>query len=358
MLKSKLLFLGLFLFFSILSFAQSVITGQVLDAETKLPLEGASVFAQNTTKGVITDKEGNFKLYLNKGGYDVIFSYTGFVSKTVSIEANEDKKIDVELKKIEKNMEEVVIVASNEVPDGWEKYGGFFLDYFIGATPFSDSCILLNPEALKFYYYKRSDKLKVLAEQPLQIANKSLGYNLRYQLDSFVYYYKTNINSYRGNCLYAPMEGTEGEQKLWNENRKNAYYGSRLHFLRSYYDSTLKQTGFTVDVLSSTNANKFNRLINPYDTSYYYFNDTTGNAELWFPVKASITYTKKAPEKDYLVQTKLPLDVKSQISYIDLLDAIMIQSNGFFFDQKSWINQGYWSWKNIADQLPYDYEPE
>jgi hypothetical protein len=358
MLKSRLLFLGLFLFSSILSFAQSVITGQVLDAETKLPLEGASVFAQNTTKGVITDKEGNFKLYLTKGGYDVIFSYTGFVSKTVSIEANEDKKIDVELKKIEKNMEEVVIVASNEVPDGWEKYGGFFLDYFIGATPFSDSCILLNPEVLKFYYYKRSDKLKVLAEQPLEIANKSLGYNLRYQLDSFVYYYKTNINSYRGNCLYTPMDGTEEQQKLWGENRKNVYYGSRLHFLRSYYDSTLKQSGFTVDVLSSTDANKFNRLSNPYDTSYYFFNDTTGNAELWFPVKASITYTKKAPEKDYLTQTKLPPDVKQQISYIDLLDGITIQSNGFFFDQKSWINQGYWSWKNIADQLPYDYEPE
>ena len=112
-----------------------------------------------------------------------------------------------------------------------------------------------------------------------------------------------------------------------------------------------------MDVLSSTDANKFNRLINPYDTSYYYFNDTTGNAELWFPVKASITYTKKAPEKDYLVQTKLPLDVKMQISYINMLDGISIQSNGFFFDQKSWINQGYWSWKNIADQLPYDYEP-
>jgi hypothetical protein len=328
-----------------------------VDAETKQPLEGASVFAQNTTKGVITDKEGSYKLYLNKGGYEVIVSYTGFVSKVVSLEATEDKRLDIELKKVERNMEEVVIVASNEVADGWEKYGDFFLDYFIGATPFSDSCILLNPQALKFYYYKRSDKLKVLAEEPLQIANKSLGYNLRYQLDSFVYYYKTNINSYRGNCLYIPIEGTEEEHKLWNENRKNVYYGSRLHFLRSYYDSTLKQDGFTVDVLSSTDLNKFNRLTNPYDTSYYYFDDTTGNAELWFPVKASITYSKKAPEKDYLVQTKLPLDVKMQISYIDLLDGIAIQSNGFFFDQKSWVNQGYWSWKNIADQLPYDYVP-
>jgi len=354
----RLLFIICFFSFSFIAAAQSTITGQVIDAETKLPLEGASVFAQNTTKGVITDKEGNYKLFLNKGGYELIVSYTGFVSKVVTVEANEDKRLDIELKKVEKNMDEVVIIASNEVTDGWEKYGDFFLDYFIGATPFSDSCILLNPEALKFYYYKRSDKLKVLAEQPLQIANKSLGYNLRYQLDSFVFYNKTNINSYKGNCLYTTMEGNEEEQKLWSANRKAAYYGSRIHFLRSYYDSSLKQNGFTVDVLSGTEGNKFNRLANPYDTAYYYFNDSTANVELWFPQKASITYTKKAPEKDYLVQTRLPADVKMQISYVDLLDGILIKPNGFFFDQRSWINQGYWSWKNIADQLPYDYESE
>ena len=26
-------------------------------------------------------------------------------------------------------------------------------------------------------------------------------------------------------------------------------------------------------------------------------------------------------------------------------------------EQKDWINQGYWSWKNLADMLPYDYLP-
>jgi hypothetical protein len=349
--------LGFFLSLPFISFSQATIAGKVTDAETKMPLQGASVFAQNTTKGVITDQDGNYKLYLNKGGYEVIVSFTGFVSETIKIEANEDKQLDIELKKVEKNMEEVVIIASNEVADGWEKYGDFFIDHFIGATPFSDSCVLVNPEALKFYYYKRSDKLKVLAEEPLQIANKSLGYNLRYQLDSFVYHYKTNINSYRGNCLYTAMEGTEEEQKAWNEKRKQVYDGSRLHFLRSYYDSSLKEAGFTVDLLQTNNANKFSRLANPYDSSYYYFNDSTSNAELWFPQKASITYTKKPPEKDYLEQFRLPKDVKMQISYIDLSDGVVIQPNGFFFDQRSWTNQGYWSWKNIADQLPYDYEP-
>ena len=356
-LNRILLSLGL-LFTSMISLAQAVVSGQVVDADTKLPLEGASVFAQNTTKGAVTDKEGRYRLYLNNGGYELITSYTSYVSKTINLEANEDKEINIELKKEDKSMEAVVITSSNKVPDGWEKYGDFFLDHFIGTTPLSDSCILLNPEVVEFYYYKRTDRLKVLATEPLQIANKSLGYNLRYQLDSFVYHYKTNINSYRGNCLYTEMEGDTAQQNVWKEARKQAYYGSRLHFLRSYYDSTLKQDGFTVDILSDDNATKFNRLANPYDTSYYYFDDSTGNAELWFPKKVSVAYTKKAPEKAYLIQYKLPINVKIQLSYIDLLDGILIKSNGFFFDQRSWVNQGYWSWKNLSDQLPYDYDPD
>src|SRR5687768_1583969 len=129
------------------SFSQATITGKVTDAETGQALQGASVFAQNTTKGVITDGEGIYKLFLNKGGYELIVSFTGFVSEVIIVEANEDKQLDIPLKKVEKNMEEVVITASNLVTDGWEKYGDFFIDHFIGATPFSDSCVLVNPEA-------------------------------------------------------------------------------------------------------------------------------------------------------------------------------------------------------------------
>ncbi len=358
LMSSRSFFIIFALFFSVAVTAQSTISGQVVDAETKLPLQGASVFAQNTTKGVVTDKEGNYRLFLNKGGYELIISFTGFVSERINVEANEDKRLDIALKPEDKSMEAVVITASNEVADGWEKHGSFFLDHFIGATPLSDSCILINPEVLKFYYYKRSDRLKVLATEPLQIANKSLGYNLRYQLDSFVYFYKTNINSYRGNCLYTEMEGDSIQKREWNDNRRQAYLGSRIHFLRAYYDSTLKPEGFTVDMLSTTDANKFNRLVNYYDKRYYSFEDSTGNAALSFTKKVSISYAKKAPEKDYLEQYNLPPDVSLQISYVDLLAPITIKPNGFFLDQNSWINQGYWSWKNVADQLPYDYEPE
>ena len=52
------------------------------------------------------------------------------------------------------------------------------------------------------------------------------------------------------------------------------------------------------------------------------------------------------------------MNIGMQISYVDMLDVITIKRNGYYYDQKDWINFGYWSWKNIADQVPNDYTPD
>src|SRR4051812_13998011 len=212
-----------FCLISFFSFGQFSISGKVVDADSKEPLQGASVFAQNTTKGTTTDKDGAFHLYLDKGGYELIISFTGYDNKSIVVQG-ESQELTIEMKKADNSMSEVIIKSSNEVADGWEKYGQFFLQHFIGATPFADSCVLQNPQALKFLYYKRNDRLKVLASEPLQITNYSLGYNLRYDLDSFVYFFQTDINSYRGHCLYTQMDSTWAQRQVWKANREKAYY--------------------------------------------------------------------------------------------------------------------------------------
>jgi hypothetical protein len=337
--------------------AQYKISGIVLDSVSREPLAGASVFFQNTTLGTATNRQGEFALPLRSGGYDLILSFTGYQTRIIRFTQPENLVLEVEMVPEEKSLEEVIIRSSNEVPDGWQQYGVFFLEHFIGTTPFAARCSLENPEALKFYLFKRSNKLKVQADEPLLIANRALGYNMVYRLDSFVYYYETAISTYRGFCLYTEMEGTSEEQKAWEKNRRNAYYGSRLHFMRAYYDSTLAEEGFTIDLLDETDHTKF-RKVNPYDTLYYMPVDSTLEIEIYYPRKFSVTYSKKRPEPEYLKKMKLPAKVATQISYIELTDPILIKENGYYYEQRSWINQGYWSWKNIADQLPYDYAPD
>jgi hypothetical protein len=336
------------------SHAQFIVTGFVRDSATGEPLSPASVYGQNTTIGTITDREGRFSLDLKSGGYDLVISFTGYQTQTVRV--RESRQIDVWMIKEDRSLSEVVVRTSNEVPNGWEKYGDFFVEHFIGATPNATKTRLENPESLKFYFSKRSNKLKVLATEPLRISNHALGYHLTYQLDSFIYNYKTDINSYRGNSFFTEMEGTDSMRLAWERARANAYEGSLLHFMRSYYDSTLEEEGWIVDMLDEKNEKKFNK-VNPYDTLYYSPLDSTMQIEIWYPRKLSITYRNKYPEIEYLKKMKLPKDIPYPISYIELNDAIAIMENGYFYEQKDWLNQGYWSWKNLADLLPYNYIP-
>lgn len=327
-----------------------------MDSATREPLSKASVFCQNTTAGTVTDKQGDFSLSLKSGGYDLIFSYTGYQTQTVRV--TENNKLEILLIKEDKSLGEVILKNNYEVTDGWDKYGDFFLKNFIGSTPNAGGCTVLNPEVLKFYYYKRSNKLKVLATGAIQVSNNALGYNLRYQLDSFIYYYNTDINLYRGYCLYTEMDGSDSLKKAWATSREKAYYGSKLQFMRSYYDSTITEDGWLVDMLDENNNKKFNKVKDVYDTTYYGALDSTNEIEIWYPRKISITYTKKKPETEYLKKMNLPKSVPYSISYIDIKETIAITENGYYYNQKDWINQGYWSWKNLADLLPYDYWPE
>ncbi len=355
MQKLRFSFIFLLTICSFISYAQFAVSGKIVDAENKEPLNSASVYCQNTTIGTTTNKEGEFSLQLKSGGYELIISYTGYQTKQVQITHSDNRIADIEMIKEEKSLGEVIIKSSNEVKDGWEKYGKFFIEHFIGNTPNAAKTTLLNPEVLKFYLLKKSNKLRVLATDALQIENKALGYNLRYQLDSFIYFYNTNINSYRGFCLYSEMEAEDSLKKLWAANREKTYFGSKLHFMRSYYDSAVAEEGFIIDMLDEVNDKKFNKVTDMYDTLYYGALDSTLQVEVWYPRKISITYAKTKPEPEYLKQFKLPKNVAIQISYIDMMDAIAIKENGYYYDQKDWINQGYWSWKNLADQLPYDY---
>ena len=355
MLKRFSCLLVCFTICSTLAFSQFSVSGKIVDSATKEPLSSASVYCQNTTVGTTTNKDGEFSLQLKSGGYELIVSYTGYQTRQIRINNTDGKIPDIEMVKEEKSLGEVIIKSSNEVKDGLEKYGKFFLEHFIGTTPNAAKTKLMNPEVLKFYFLKKSNRLRVLATEPLQIENRALGYNLRYQLDSFIYSYNTNINFYRGFCLYSEMEGSDSLKRVWAKNRENTYLGSRLHFMRSYYDSTLTEEGFTIDMLDEVNEKKFNAVSNVYDTLYYGALDSTLQVEIWYPRKISITYSKKKPEAEYLKQFNLPKNVMTQISYIDITDAVAIKENGYYYDQKDWINQGYWSWKNLADQLPYDY---
>ncbi len=354
-------------FVSILAFAQNTnftISGKIIDAVTKAPLQAASVFAQNTTMGTTTNTEGIFTLHLPYGGYDMVVTFTGYetVSRRISTPDADDKNIVIELKQKEKAMEEIAITSSNEVKDGWEKYGDFFTENFIGKTANSKLCVIKNKEALKFYFSKKRNRLKVLCPDPLLIENPSLGYKIKYTLDSFTYDYGTLASTFTGYPLFEEMQPADSIQSsMWKANRMVAYKGSILHFMRSVYHKNLQEEGFEVQLIGKFNGlDTAIKVANFYAALNYEKDDSTKVIEI-SPNQPDIAvlYKNEMPEAAY---SKLNDDAptKFELSFLNVAasQTIGIEQNGFYFNQNDIIMNGYWSWEKTGDMLPYDFKPE
>ncbi|MEO5941901.1 MAG: carboxypeptidase-like regulatory domain-containing protein [Ferruginibacter sp.] len=363
-MKILLLLISAF-FISVTSFAQNsyVVTGKIIDTQSSQPLQGASVFAQNTTIGTATDAEGNFKLYLPNGGYDLVVTYTGYNTETKRVTTGDDanKNIVIQMFQKEKQMADVTIVASSEVKDGWEKYGSFFLDEFIGKTANSKNCTIKNPEVLKFYFSKKKNRLKVLASEALHIENKSLGYNIKYSLDSFTHEYNSEISLYTGYPLFTEMSATDSlQQEKWKLARAKAYNGSILHFMRSVYNKSLKEQGFEIQFLVKANDKITSvPLKDEYGALHYEKDDSTNTVEI-LPnqVDVGVIYSKEKPAPNFLILNPgEPADFQFSVLSFLPRQSIVIEENGYYYEQNELSISGYWIWDKVADAVPYDYMP-
>lgn len=337
-----------------------ILTGKVLNVNDNTPLQGASVFAQNTTFGTATDASGNFKLWLPAGGYDIIVTFTGYTTESKRITTS-DKEAELffELKPREKEMEGVSVVSTNEVKDGWTKYGNFFLEQFIGKNVSAAQCNIINKDALKFFYSRKRNKLKVTAEEPLQIQNKHLGYNISYALDSFTHDYKTEVSLYTGYPLFEEMAPqNEIEKSNWDTARHYAYKGSILHFMRSLYQKQLKEQGFEIQfVVNHNDKDKAITVKDFYGAMNYQMDDSTQTVLVKPNQKnVGVIYTNEKPARGFINDNEdEPKDF--QFSVVSFLpdDAIVIEQNGYYFEQDNLTIHAYWTWDRVGNLLPYNY---
>ena len=338
-----------------------LIKGRVVDSATQQPLLGASALCQNTTYGTVANAEGYFAMRLPNGGYDLAISYTGYEKKTIRISNTQpiEDTLTIALTMIDNSLMEVAVVASNEVEDGWQVYGNFFLDHFIGTTPNAADCILQNPEALRFFFTKnkKRHRLKVTADEELLIQNNALGYLIRYQLDSFSYDYNSNISQFTGFPFFIETDTSEEVSAQWIRNRAKTYLGSRLHFMRALYDSIATEEGFIVERMEGAGKNARGVLLQDlYDSSLYEADSNT--VAINWQGRFRISYKSVFPDPKFLKDFKLPANTRMQVTLLDIADGFIIEENGFFYEQYDVINTGYWGWKKLAEALPYDYTYE
>jgi hypothetical protein len=333
------------------------VLGKVIDSASRQPLPGASAYCQHTTQGTVTNAQGLFFMRLPNGGYDLVVTYTGYEKRMYRLSGSQQATdtLVVELVKEEKAMTEVAVVGSAEDPDGLKKYGQFFNENFIGTTANGGQTQIQNPEALRFYFYKKRNRLKVTAREDLVIKNFALGYTIRYQLDSFSYDYGTKISQYTGSPLYQEMDTTEEVKAIWMKNRALTYLGSRMHFMRAFYDSSLTEEGFIVEKLGNDPKSVKGTVITDLYNEQDYAVDS-GDVVVNWEGRYRISYKNVYPDKQFLKEYKLPENTRYQITVLDIANGFIIESNGYFYEQYEVINTGYWAWKKLAELLPYDYQ--
>lgn len=214
-----------------------VVKGKVVDAETGKPIPKASVYLNGSSKGTISNTQGEFALYINETKMPLIVSSLGYQPDTI---ANYNgKNLIVKLSPIAQILREVNV---GHIETTREKQMKIFLTQFIGSR--NKDCIITNPDDINFTYDQKTQTLAATVNQPLIIHNKKLGYKITYFLSAFsyspqptLYPWETSYKmqtSYKGNYIFE--EDTlflkPAEIKKIRKARDKAYYGSRMHFIR------------------------------------------------------------------------------------------------------------------------------
>jgi hypothetical protein len=199
------------------------IQGKLVNAINGNPLPNCSVFINNTSKGTTSDSSGRFNLqHIPIGKYDLIISCIGYETEVVPF-TNIQLPLDLRISLKHKVTELSAVTVQPFLKDGWAKWGRFFLNNFIGRTSNADQCKILNRKVLRFQYSSKHKRLTVLANEPLIIENKALGYLISYQLEEFTADMQQNQIIYLGYPHFTERDNDRKKVKeKWEANRQLA----------------------------------------------------------------------------------------------------------------------------------------
>lgn len=332
----------IFLFFSCLTYSQEL-KNVVLDKDTKLPVEGVSIYFNETTIGTTTDAKGNFTLTDKVStNATLVISFVGYETRLFSL--GEIRALDVVyLQEKATSLNEVVLER-----DYWsrEKKIKIFRREFLGRDTVSSSCKISNEDEIRLIYIASEDVLYAYCDTPILIKNKYLGYEVKYNLVDFEIKFKQSLIGlklvesvyYSGTSLFS--EQHKKTKKKHIAQRKKEYLGSLLHFMRSLAKKEILENNFEI-----------------------YIKDPSGASNLFFPVNAYLYLIIEEQENQ---NVKLTVDNREiVVSFDNNLQSTIVtkaDSNPFFIDgfgihtpvDKMFFS-GYFGLKRMSTMLPSDF---
>lgn len=320
-------------------FSQSI-TGTVVD-ENKQPLSGANIYIDGTTIATITDENGKFVLY--SGGTTnslVAISYVGYQTQYIS--KVDDKPLFIALIEANNTLKEVIIYKDRFTRKEKMK---LFREEFLGKTSNANSCKIENEEAIRFKYDKKSKSIKAFADEPLQIINRSFGYQINYELVDFeVQFNDETINStavvrsfYSGLSYFKTMETSDNTLK----KRAKSYEGSQLQFFRNLTNGLWNKDNFLLFKSS-----------HPVDPKTIFEVSDAGDYK-----KIQIAADENIQSKGakFMAQFQLLYDKKQQSGITFETDIFYVDKFGNNSNIQDIMFSGFLSVQKVGDMLPLNY---
>jgi CarboxypepD_reg-like domain len=379
----KLLFIFLLLSFAGNVSAQLYIKGSVNDGNNHLPLKGASVYINNTTKGTVTDENGEFLLGpFEPGTYEVIASYVGYAPLLFKAELkNLDYRIRFRLEPKEKRLREILILTD----ETRRKYLELFKKNVLGFTDAAARCRIKNIEEVQFTEGDIKEEILAYSETELVIENPDLGYTIHFDLLDF-YINKRNGSTYFfGYTRYEEM-GKDGEtKKRYLKKRKRVYEGSTMHFFRSLVKNELAKQGFEVlqivqapkqsidsmkqsgtfrisssgmgnmQMAAKTNESQMIELYS--DSGYRIYKLNIGDG--WRVNYNKITSLRQDLQQKNLLMGQSASATSSGLRLRDKksLEPVLVNQRGLLITPMLLFFDYMWSYERLANMLPEDYDP-
>jgi len=184
---------------SIPMFSQKIISGYILDRETKKPLPAANIQIVGTFQGTISNTDGKFLLQLNEIPSTILVSYIGYQSQKVKINEYSGKFHDIYLKPILLETEAIVIIAEDPAmgimrkvikrKQEWrQKIKTFKADAYTRFTLENDSGIVTIAESVSEVYWDREKGPREVIKSKKQTDNLKQNQNFAFSSETPNFY--------------------------------------------------------------------------------------------------------------------------------------------------------------------------
>lgn len=359
----RLIFTTTLFLVSLFAFSQGItIKGKITDAVLKEGLPACNVYVNNSTIGTGADLDGNFIMTVTSfKEFDLVFSYIGYESFTKRIIAKDGDEIllDVALKPLDFQLSEIEVKSKRDKK--WEKQLKKFSKQFFGYSYFADKCEIVNAWVLDFEEEKNT--FKAIANQPLQIKNNTLGYNLEVNLQDFLV--ENDAYKIKGTFRFSEQEPPTKEQlEEWLKRRAEAYKRSYVSLFKSILDGKLDENGYQLY------AEKPGQNINEFRSDN--FDVELGKSVIPYLTKDMVKLTTDPNLKRIMIagnleihnqnaQTELKTyaDTPYAVSWLTAAKGmVQVDLQGVPTNSQDILVSGDMDYLKVAGMLPIDYDPK